>query len=84
MNSCFDNVLNGLCGRISNFTCSSFISKNIFPPKERHVLASVIFSKSVQNMKVKFDMTTRQRKQFLSVCKQHMLSVFFLLTMLMS
>jgi hypothetical protein len=60
MNSDFDNALDGLRGTISDFDISSFTCKDTVLPKV-HVLASVIFSKSVQNMKVKFDMNIRQK-----------------------
>jgi hypothetical protein len=60
MDSDFDNVLDGLRGTIPYFDISSFTCKDIVPPKAQHVLASALFSKSVQDMKVKFDMTTRQ------------------------
>jgi len=76
MNSNFDNALDGLRGMIPNFDVSSFTSKDIVPPKAQHVLASALCSKSVQDMDVKFDMTTR-RKAILDVCKQHMLKIFF-------
>jgi hypothetical protein len=61
MNSDFDNTLDGLRSTISDFDVSSFISKDTVPPKAQHVLASSLFSKSVQDMKFKFDMTTRQK-----------------------
>ena len=76
MDSDFDNALDGLRGTIPNFDVSSFTSKDIVPPKAQHVLASALCSKSVQDMDVKFDMTTR-RKAILDVCKQHMLKIFF-------
>jgi len=60
MKSNFDNVLDGLRGTIPDFYVSNFTSKDIVPPKAQHVLPSVLFSKSVQYMEVKFDMTTRQ------------------------
>ena len=36
-------------------------NKDTVPPKAQHVLASAIFSKIVQDMEVKFDMTVRQK-----------------------
>ena len=53
MDSNFDNALNGLRGTIPDFDVSSFTSKDIIPSKAPHVLASAIFSKSVQDMEVK-------------------------------
>jgi len=55
----FDNALDGLRVTIPDFDVSIFTSKDIIPPKSQHVLASALFSKSVQDMEVKFDMTTR-------------------------
>jgi hypothetical protein len=43
----------------SNF--SNFASKDTVPPKAQHVLASALFGKLVQDMKVDFEMTTRQK-----------------------
>jgi len=60
----FDNALDGLRGAIPDFDVSSFTSKDTVPPKAQHVLASALFSKSVQDMQVKFDMTTRQKAIF--------------------
>jgi len=59
MDSDFGNALDGLCGTIQNFDISSLTSKDIFPPKTQHVLTSAIFSKSVQDLEVNFDMTKR-------------------------
>ena len=64
MNSDFDNALDGLRGAIPDFDVSSFTSKDTVPSKAQHVLASALFSKSVQDMEVKFDMTTRQKTIF--------------------
>jgi len=47
--------------RFQIFYVSSFTGKDTVPPKTQHVLANTLFSKSVQDMKVKFDMTTRQK-----------------------
>jgi len=57
----FDNAFNGLCGTIPYFDVSSFTSKDFIPPKVQHVLTSALSSKRVQEMEVKFDMTTRQK-----------------------
>jgi len=64
MDSDFDNALDGLRGMIPNFDVDSFTSKDAVPPKAQHVLASALFSESVQDKEVKFDMTTRQRAIF--------------------
>jgi len=64
MDSDFDNALDGLRGAIPDFDVSSFTSKDTVPPKAQHVLARALFSKSVQDMEVKFDMTTRQKAIF--------------------
>ena len=64
IDSDFDNALDGLRGTIPNFHVSSFTSKDIVPPKAQHVFASALFSKSVQDIEVKFDMTTRQKAIF--------------------
>ena len=57
----FDNALDGLRSVILDSDVSSFTSKDTIPPKAQHVLASALFSESVQDMEVKFDMTTRQK-----------------------
>jgi hypothetical protein len=59
MNSDFDNALYGLRGKILDFDINSFTFKDIIPSKAQDVLTSALFSKSVQDMKVIFDMTTR-------------------------
>jgi len=64
MDSDFDNALDGLHGTIPNFDVSIFTIKDTVPPKAQHVLASVLFSKIVQHMEVKFDNTTRQKTIF--------------------
>jgi len=61
MDSDFDNALDDFRGAIPCFDVRSFTSKDIVPPKAQHVLASALFSKSVQDMEVKFDMTTRKK-----------------------
>ena len=50
--------------RFQIFYVSGFTSKDTIPPKAQHVMASALFSKSVQDMEVKFDMTTRQKTIF--------------------
>ena len=60
----FDNVLDALHGAIPDLYSSSFTSKDIVPPKVRHVLVSVLFSKSVQDIEVKCKMMTRQKTFF--------------------
>jgi hypothetical protein len=50
--------------QIPEFDVSSFTGKDIVPPKAQHVLASALLSKIVQDMEVKFDMTTRQKAIF--------------------
>jgi hypothetical protein len=76
MDSDFHIALDGLRGMISNFDFSSFTSKDIVPHKAQHVLVIGLFSKNVQDMKVKFDMTTRQKSIF-GCCKHQMLMIFF-------
>ena len=71
MDSNFDNVLDALRDTISDFNVSSLTSKNIVPPKAQHVLSSALFSKSVQNMKVRFDMTIRQKSVFACLQAAH-------------
>jgi len=60
----FDNALDGLRGTFPDFDVSSFTSKYTVLSNAQHVLASALFSKIVQNMEVKFDMTTRQKAVF--------------------
>jgi len=55
VDSDFDNALDGLRGAIPDFDVSSFTSKDTVPPKAQYVLASALFSKSVQDMEVKFN-----------------------------
>lgn len=52
---------NGLSGTIPIFELSSFTRKDIVSPKVQHIMASIIFSKSIQDMKTKFDMTIRYK-----------------------
>lgn len=55
----FNKVLNGLSVAILDFDLSSFTSNDTVPPKAPHVLASVLFSKTVKDVDVKFDIATR-------------------------
>jgi hypothetical protein len=64
MDSYFDNALDGLRSIIPTVDFSNFASKDTVPGKVQHVLASVHFSKIVQDMEVDFDMTTRQKAVF--------------------
>jgi len=64
IDSNFDNALDGLRGTIPDFNVTSFTCKDTVPPKAQHVLASALFSKIVQDMEVKFDMTTRHKADF--------------------
>jgi hypothetical protein len=61
MDTIFDIVLNDLCGTIPDFDISSFTCKDIVHPKAQHILVSALVSKKIQDMEVKFDMTTRQK-----------------------
>ena len=61
MDSDFGRALDGLSVAIPNFYLRNFTSKDIVLPKAQHILASVLFSKIVKDMDVKFDMTTRQK-----------------------
>jgi len=61
MDSNFDNALDDLGGTIPNFDVSSFTCKDTVLPKAQHVLVSSLCSKSVQDMEVKFDMSTRHK-----------------------
>jgi len=61
MNSDLDNVMDGLRSAILDCHYSNFSSKDFIPPKAQHVLVISFFSKIVQDMEVKFDMTTRQK-----------------------
>jgi len=65
---------------IPDFEFSSFISKYTVPPKVQHVLTSILSSKSVQDMEVKFDMTTIQKAIF--GCLQVAHAQYFLLFLL--
>ena len=61
LDSDFDSALDCLRVTIPAFDLSSFTNKDTAPPKAQHALASAPFSKIVQDMKVKFDMTVRQK-----------------------
>lgn len=58
MESNFVRALDGLSGMTLDFNLSDFNSNDIVPAKVQHFLASVFSSKSIQDMEVKFDMTT--------------------------
>ena len=64
MDSNFDNALDGLRGTFPYFDVSSFTNKYTVLSNAQHVLASALFSKIVQDMEVKFDMTTRHKADF--------------------
>lgn len=57
----FDNALDDISVVISGFDLNSFARKDIAHPKVQHVLTSVLFSKSVKDMDVKFNMTIKQK-----------------------
>jgi len=61
-----DNALDGLRGIIPDFDISSFTCKDTAPSKAQHVLPSALFSKIVQDMEVKFYMTTSSFRVFVS------------------
>lgn len=58
MKSDFDRSLDGLRVTILEFDLSNFNSKDTVTLKVQYILVNVLFIKSVQNMDVKFDMTT--------------------------
>jgi hypothetical protein len=64
MDSGSDNALDGLRSTIATVDFSNFASKDTVPRKAQHILASVLFGKIVQDMKVDFDVTTRQKAVF--------------------
>jgi len=74
MNSDFDRALDDLCGTILDIGFSNFSSNDTIHPKTRHVLMNSLFSKNVREMKLKFDMTTRQKEDFGCF---HMFNIFF-------
>jgi len=77
MISNFVNDFDSLLGTILDFDVSSFTCMDIVLPKAQNFLTSDLLSKGIQDMEVKFDMTTRHIRQIHSVCKQHMLGIFF-------
>jgi hypothetical protein len=64
MDSDFDNILDGFRDMIPTWDFSNFANKDIVPPKAQHILASSLFGKIVQDMKVDFEMTARQKPVF--------------------
>lgn len=60
----FDRALDGLHAVIPDSDLSGFTRKDIVPPKAQYVLASSLFGKSVHDLDLKFDMTTRQKAVF--------------------
>jgi hypothetical protein len=64
MDSDFGSALDGLYETISSFDLSSFTTKDTVSLKVQHVLTCVLFGKIVQDMEVKFNMTTRQKIVF--------------------
>lgn len=64
MNLDFDGDLNDLSVMILYFDLNNFTRKGIVTPKTQYILASVLFSKNVIDMKVKLDMTTRRKMIF--------------------
>lgn len=59
-----ERALDGLSITNLDFDHGSFTSKDIASPKAQHVLASVLFSKTVHDMEVKFDITIRKKTIF--------------------
>ncbi|PNY08525.1 hypothetical protein L195_g005052 [Trifolium pratense] len=64
MVSDFDIALNSLCNMLTTYDFRSFTSKDTVLHKAQHALASDLLSKIVQDMKVKFNMTTTQKAVF--------------------
>lgn len=64
MNSDFDKALDDLSLVIPNFECL-FTSKDTASPKNTKCFGECPFNKTVQDMDVKFDMTTRRKVFFL-------------------
>lgn len=62
MDSDFDSVFDSHQDMIPYFDFNNFTRKHIISTKAQHVLACAIFSIIVQNIKVKFDMSTRRKK----------------------
>lgn len=61
VNSNFNRTLDYLSGTLSDFDLSSFTRNNHRPLKTHQVLTSSLFDKHVHDMKVKYDITTRQK-----------------------
>lgn len=59
-----DKALDHLSDATLDFELRGFTRKDNVPPKAQHVFASAIFKKNVQDMNVKFEMTTRQKIVF--------------------
>jgi hypothetical protein len=57
-------ALDGLHETIPSFDLSNFTRKDTVPLKAQHVLARALFGKIVQDMEVKFNMTTRHKAVF--------------------
>lgn len=73
----YDRALDGLSDVNLGFDLITFTRKGIIPPKAQHVLVISLFSKSVQNINVKFDMTTSWKAVF--GCLQETHAQYFLL-----
>ncbi|WJX88063.1 hypothetical protein P8452_70185 [Trifolium repens] len=71
MDSGFDSVLDGLHETIPSFDLSNFTRKDTVPLKAQHVLARALFGKIVQDMEVKFNMTTREKVVFGCLRAEH-------------
>jgi hypothetical protein len=67
----FDNALDDLRNTIPTFDFSNFASKDTVPPKVQHVLASVLLGKIAKDMKVDFNMTTREKTVFGCLKAEH-------------
>lgn len=70
MDSNFNRALDGLKDVILDFDIRGFATNDIVPHKAKQVLASALSSKFVNDMDVKFDMTTRH-KAFLLLFVSH-------------
>lgn len=64
MNFDFDGDSDDFSVVISDFDFNAFTKKDIVPLKAQHVLACALFSKNVQNMNIKFDVTTIHKAVF--------------------
>ena len=60
----FVDALDNLQAVILGFDLAGFTNKNTVPPKAQHALASGLFSRLVQEMDVRFDMTCRHKAVF--------------------